>query len=268
MSGINIVEKCYMNLNSDIWCNLIFEGKNKEYGAYYLRKTSSTRHIYALIITIGIIGVLILPLYIWKSSKTSDIEIKPVNLSELSMVEYVYLENPERPKTEVTNTEKETKNTPPKIVTDEEDIPELVDQTEIRQIQADSTDIASVDSTLLAGHKLRVSEILDDPVTYVLNPTDSGEKSSSLQTSILRYVYHNLKYPDAAYQQRIKGKVIYSFVVNKDGSISDITLVKGIYIFLDEEVLRVIHSMPALEPEKKDGKPIRVKCYLPVVFSS
>ena len=255
-----------MNLNSDTWCNLVFEGKNKEYGAYYLRKTSSKRHIYALIITISIISVSLL-LNLRKIPKTYDIELKPVNLSELSMMEYVHFERLESPKTEGINTGKDTRNTPPKIILGEEDIPEFVDQTEIKNIPADSTGLTSADSIMLANHKSRLSEITNETVTYVHNPTDSIPKSQSLQTDILRYVYHNLKYPDTAYKQRIKGKVVYSFVINKDGSISDITLIKGVYIFLDEEVLRVIRSMPILEPEKKDGKPIRVKCYLPVVFS-
>ena len=259
-----------MNLNSDTWCNLVFEGKNKEYGAYYLRKTSSKRHIHALIITTCIISILtLLSLYIGKIPNTYNVDIKPVNLSELSMIEYIHFENSEIPKTEEINLKKDIKNTPPKIVTDEEEIPELVEQTEIRQIPADSIELTSADSTLLADSNLKLPQITEEQVvTYILNPTDSNQKSPSLQTTILRHVYHNLKYPDAAYKQKIKGKIVYSFVVNKDGSISDITLVKGVYIFLDEEVLRVISSMPVLEPEKKDGKPIRVKCYLPVVFSS
>ena len=255
-----------MNLNSDTWRDLVFEGKNKEYGAYYLRKTSSKRHIYALIIAICIVSVLILSWYILKSSETSDDELMPVNLSELSMVEY-HFENLESPKIEEKNKEEKIKNTPPKIVIDEEEVPELVDQTEIKSTQADSTALTPADSILSADSPSKLPEITDELETYVLNSSDSAQKSSSLQAAILRHVYYNLQYPNAAYKQKIKGKVIYSFVVNKDGSISDITLEKGIYAFLDDEVLRVIHSMPILEPEKKDGKPIRVKFYLPVVFS-
>jgi len=259
-----------MNLNSDAWRDLVFEGKNKEYGAYYLRKTSSKRHLYALMILICMICVLVLSFYVWGMFRVYDgsiyrpmLEIKPFNLFELSMVEYVI------PETKEKKPEKNIKNTPPKIVADEEDIPEPepVEQIEALQVPVDSTSLTPVDSTILAENKLRLSEITDEEAIYVLNPTDSISKSQSLQTTILRYVYHHLKYPDAAYKQKIKGKVVYSFVVNGDGVISDVTLIKGVYVFLDEEVLRVIRSMPIMEPEKKDGKPIRVKFYLPVVFS-
>ena len=258
-----------MNLNSDTWRDLVFEGKNKEYGAYHLRKTSSKRHVYALIITIGIVVLILSLYYVWKIPKTYEIELKPINISELSMIEmeYTHLEELEKPKPEEIKPEEIAKNTPPKIVSDEEEIPEPVEQKEIASIPADSVGLTAADSILLAEHKLRISGMIDEPVTYMLNPADSTQKSSSLQTTILRHVYRNLQFPEVAYKQRIKGKVIYSFIVNKDGSISDITLEKGVYIFLDEEVLRVINSLPILEPEKKDGKPIRVKFYLPVVFS-
>ncbi|MDR0230643.1 MAG: TonB family protein [Dysgonamonadaceae bacterium] len=256
-----------MNLNSDTWRDLVFEGKNKEYGAYDLRKTSSKRHIHALIIVIGTVGILTLTFYIWDIFKSYDddyfhqiVEFKPINLSELSVVEFLAI-----PKAEDIKPEEKKKNTPPKIVSDEDEIPELVEQTEIASIPADSIELTSSDSIFLANTRAKLSEVEDELVTYVLDPANSNEKA--LQTTILRHVYHNLKYPDVAYKQRVKGRVVYSFVVNKDGSISDITLVNGVYIFLDEEVLRVINSIPTLEPEKKDGKPIRIKFYLPVVFS-
>ncbi len=256
-----------MDLNSDAWRNLVFENKNKEYGAYYLRKTSSKRHIYAIAITFGIVIVLILSFFfIQNAPKTSGIELKPINLSELNMLEYVQFENIEIPQIKEVNSETEVRNTPPKIVSDEE-VHEFINQTEIVNIPGDSAELTAADSIFLSEHKLKPDEDTDELVTYTLNPADSTQKSQSLQTTILRYVYHNLKYPDAAYKQRIKGKVVYSFIVNKDGSVSDIKLEKGVYIFLDDEVLRVIRSMPAFEPEKKDGKPIRVKFYLPVVFS-
>ena len=235
-----------------------------------MRKTSSKRHIRALIIAVGIVVFTLSLFYIREILESYDeyeylpmVELVPVNLSELSMMELIYPEKLEIPKTE-----KKIKNTPPKIVSEEEDIPEPehVEQTEALQITEDSTNLTA-DSILFAENKSKRSEMIEEPVTYILNPADSISKSQSLQTVILRYVYHNLKYPDVAYKQRIKGKVVYSFVVNKDGAISDITLIKGVYIFLDEEVLRVIRSIPILEPEKKEGKPIRVKFYLPVFFS-
>ena len=257
-----------MDLNSSAWRDLVFEGKNKKYGAYYLRKTSSKRHLHALIIIVGTVSILIFSSYIWEMIKTYKeiiaqpmVDLKPVNLSELSMMEYIHPEKLENPKTET-----DTKNTPPKIVSDEEEIPDFVDQTEIQDIPADSIELTSADSIMLAGNKLNLSETIDEPVTYILDQTNQDKELQDLRTIISRYIYYGIKYPDTAYKQKIKGRVVYSFVVNTDGSISDITLVKGVYIFLDEEVLRTIQSIPVLKPIKKDGKPVRAKIYLPVEF--
>ena len=86
------------------------------------------------------------------------------------------------------------------------------------------------------------------------------------RTALIRYIHSYLKYPSAAQKQRIKGKVVCSFIVNEDGAVSDVKLEESVYIFLDDEALRVLRTMPKWKPGKKDGKSVKVKCYVPVVF--
>ena len=86
------------------------------------------------------------------------------------------------------------------------------------------------------------------------------------RSALIRYIHSNLEYPSAAQKQRIKGKVVCSFIVNEDGSVSDIKLEKSVYVFLDDEALRVLRTMPKWKPGKKAGKSVKVKCYVPVVF--
>ena len=257
-----------MDLNSSAWRNLVFEGKNKEYGAYYLRKTSSRRHLYALIIVVGVVCVSILSsLFILRTSKADGIVSGHVNLSELIAMQVVYDAQFLPPEREKPLEKEKIKQPPPKIVADEEIVEHLnqEDTQEIPETVADN----SQDSVLAND---QVKEVLDhsfieeEPVSYVLGQTHDKELQS-LQTALLRHVYYNVRYPDVAYKQKIKGKVTYSFVINVDGSIADITLAEGVYLFLDEEVLRVVQSMPRQEPVKKNGKPVRVKIYLPVEFT-
>ncbi len=85
-------------------------------------------------------------------------------------------------------------------------------------------------------------------------------------SAMLRFIYTHLQYPQAAIKQRIQGKVICSFIINKDGSISDIRLEKGVYIFLDDEAIRVIKTMPSWKPGTTNGKPVRYRYYLPLLF--
>ena len=86
------------------------------------------------------------------------------------------------------------------------------------------------------------------------------------RVELIKYIHQNLKYPSVALKQRIHGKVACSFIVNEDGTVSDVKLEKGVYIFLDDEALRVLRTMPRWNPGKKDGKSVKVKCYVPVHF--
>jgi protein TonB len=86
------------------------------------------------------------------------------------------------------------------------------------------------------------------------------------QTALIRFIYENIKYPSVALKQRIEGRVWCSFVVEADGWVSNVRLEESVYIFLDEEALRVLKSMPAWIPGKTKGENVRVKIYIPIVF--
>ena len=82
----------------------------------------------------------------------------------------------------------------------------------------------------------------------------------------MKWLTATLKYPQKALKQKIKGKVMVSFIVNKDGTISDIKLVKSVHKLLDDEALRVIRMMPNWKPGLEKGKPCRSMIAIPVVF--
>jgi protein TonB len=85
-------------------------------------------------------------------------------------------------------------------------------------------------------------------------------------TELNRFLFKNIKYPASATSQNIQGRVWCSFIVNKDGSVSDIRVEKGVYISLDQEAVRVLSLMPSWIPGTVRGEAVRVKFYLPVVF--
>ncbi len=80
------------------------------------------------------------------------------------------------------------------------------------------------------------------------------------------YVSQHLRYPKEARKQDIEGRVLVTFVVEKDGSISDVRVLRGIGGGCDEEALRVVQQMPAWKPGQQGGKPVRVKFTLPMRF--
>ena len=86
------------------------------------------------------------------------------------------------------------------------------------------------------------------------------------QMALLKYLSNSIKYPVIAQENGIQGRVSCSFVVNKDGSIVDAEVVRGVDPTLDKEALRVINAMPKWTPGKQRGKPVRVKYTVPVTF--
>lgn len=82
----------------------------------------------------------------------------------------------------------------------------------------------------------------------------------------MKWLTKNLKYPPSAQQRKVQGRVVAQFIVNKDGSISDLMLVEKVSPELDREALRVLRMMPKWTPGVMDAKPCRTKVCIPVVF--
>jgi protein TonB len=86
------------------------------------------------------------------------------------------------------------------------------------------------------------------------------------QVALIRFIYENIEYSSVALRQRIEGRVWCSFIVETDGSISNIRLEESVYIFLDDEAIRVLNLMPPWIPGQTNGENVRVKVYIPIVF--
>lgn len=87
------------------------------------------------------------------------------------------------------------------------------------------------------------------------------------QTGLYKFLTENVQYPYKAQQLGMQGKVLVSFVVDKDGSVTDVTVVKPVHKLFNDEAVRVISKMPKWEPGQKDGRPVRVMYLMPVNFS-
>ena len=83
---------------------------------------------------------------------------------------------------------------------------------------------------------------------------------------MMKFLFDNIKYPTIAQEKGVQGRVICNFVVEKDGSISDIQVVRGVDPSLDKEAVRVIEAMPKWTSGKQNGEVVRVRFTLPVIF--
>lgn len=100
-----------------------------------------------------------------------------------------------------------------------------------------------------------------DMTTVDVQPTFPGGMSA-----LYSYINNSRRYPASAYQNGIQGRVLCSFVVNSDGTLSHISVIKGIDPSLDSEAIRIIEEMPRWQAGSIDNKPVPIYCILPIAF--
>ena len=102
--------------------------------------------------------------------------------------------------------------------------------------------------------------------TKVYDEVDEMPSFPGGLNGLMTFLSQNMVYPVTAQENGVQGRVIVSFVVETDGSITDVKVARSVDPFLDREAMRIVKAMPKWTPGKKDGKPVRVKYTVPVVF--
>lgn len=111
-----------------------------------------------------------------------------------------------------------------------------------------------------------VRETAEEAINKIYDKAEVMPKYPGGQAALMRYLSQNVKYPKVSRESGTQGKVVVQFVVNTDGSITDVQVIRSVDIYLDTEALRVIRTMPRWEPGKVNGKPARVKYTVPIKF--
>ncbi|MGQ8337796.1 energy transducer TonB [Sunxiuqinia sp. A32] len=164
-----------------------------------------------------------------------------------------------------TKEEKKEIAPPPKVV----DIIELVsNETEIEDEDLDIFDTENNDEGIDVEALMNLSsgdeEDDDDETIYYF--VDEKPEFPGGMNSLLKFISNSVKYPIVAQENGIQGKVIVGFVVNKDGEVSDATVMRNVDASLDKEALRVVNMMPKWKPGKQSGRAVRVRYVVPISF--
>lgn len=263
-----------IDLYSSEWCDIIFKYKNKSYGAYVLRQSSTYRHTVALLwVIVFVFLILFLPSLVFQLTKP-----KMDNIIVTQITAFSKLEKPKDLLQEIkklkVNIKKDkpvddksiVKTAAPVIAKDEEvtvkDENNSQKLFEEKKSEAEKGDDAN-DKDLIP-EQLAPNSKLAENITYEI--VDSMPEFPGGQIALFQYLTKNIKYPFWAQRYNMQGEVVTEFIVNKDGSISDCRVTKSAYSYLDIEAIRVVRSMPHWKPALKNKKPIRAKCVLPIVF--
>lgn len=269
-----------IRLNSAEWCDVVFEGKNKQYGAYRLRQSSSKRHIVAFLVVCVFAGfVSALPGLVSEIKKLTQTQTTSMEetyeMSNIPVEQEIPEENVIKQETAPPPPPLKTtvKFVPPTIAKDEEVVEDkMVGQEEIQEtkIQISVADVKGtddkhgIDIAELREHKQIVQEkpVEEKPfVTVEQMPSFPGG-----EMEMQKFIAENLKYPVVAQESGIQGRVTIRFVVTKTGAISDVTVIRGIDPSCDREAVRVVKTMPKWIPGKQNGLNVPVYFTLPIVF--
>ena len=185
---------------------------------------------------------------------------KEVTKYEVTDTEFLFEED-----MDIQQTTQETPPPPPPPAVQEVEVLNVVeDNVETESIEVNTEDDKAEEVVIAAPVEAPVEEEEEEVVFVVV---ESMPEFPGGQQALFKYLSENVKYPVIAQENGIQGRVICQFVVNKDGSIVDVEVVRsGGDPSLDKEAIRVIKSMPKWKPGKQRGKPVRVKYTVPVNF--
>ena len=276
-----------VNLSSREWCDLVFEGKNKDFGAYVIRTESSKRHNQAVLWTL--IGSIIFGLLVFGYTKANQYleERKLIGSNEQENVivdmppkaeepvqERLEQEKPEVLPEEVLNTIKVTELA---IVEDDEVNKE--DEIKTQQEQLESLHSAgSVDFDQGTDNKAVIREFKNEVVVEekVEKPKEVVEEVFTVveqmpqfpggEAALMKYLQSHINYPPMAAENNVQGKVVVQFVVDKTGRVGEVKVVRSVDKDLDREAARVCKSLPKFTPGRQNGHPVSVWYTLPVFF--
>lgn len=275
-----------IDLTRNGWCDLIFEGRNKEYGAYKLRTQTGKRNLKA-IITIAILAALCIILFYIKAgydayqaahAKNENVtEISALNQPKKKEAKVERKVQVEEKKEVVKEVKSSIKFTAPVIKKDADVKPEEEMKTQ-DQIMQTNTAIGALDvkgnsdqgEILKVTQRVETEPVKAEPKPEVENKVfDVVEQMPSFPggpSALMQYLSSNIKYPVVAQENGVQGRVVVSFVVERDGSITDVQVARSVDPSLDHEAQRVVRNMPRWIPGKQNGQAVRVKYNVPVAF--
>ncbi|QDW27755.1 energy transducer TonB [Pedobacter sp. KBS0701] len=260
------------------WLEVVFADKNKNYGAYQLRKSNGANTTKALIIGSIIFLVLFFSPKIYSLIKGSmDQQEDQVKAQEVILAPPppVNPETPPPPPVEPPPPKVDQVKMPPPIVKPDievRDEPPTVEKLKEadpgqRDIKGDPTADIVIAEPVGEGPKREAAVAVDDNKVYDFVSIEKQPEFPGGIAKFYGYLGKAIKYPPMAQENNVQGKVFLSFVVEKDGKLTDITVTRGLGSGTDEEAIRVLKASPRWNPGIQNGKPVRVKYNINVNFT-
>lgn len=256
-----------MEANSTVfhhWDDVVFENRNKNYGAYPLRRAYADRLMSGLVVTILVVGAILSLYNVNTDNSTREVmpvydpfifDVKPRPIIEPRVIPQNTIR--ERSTTARNRTVLVTKN---EVIEKEEEIEAVEDFASV-----EGTGLGDVETITGAGF---IS--MPDPAPVVENKVlDLAEVMPHYDgglEAMMKFIQKKIRYPRAPRVQGIEGTVFVRFIVNGDGTVSDVEIIRGVHPDYDKEAKRVISLLPSWIGGSHHGRPVSVRMVLPIRF--
>ena len=274
-----------VDLSSKEWRDIVFEGKNKDFGAYEMRKKSDGRHNKAMIIVVIAVVVIFFALRLVNLAlEKAAANIVDEASQEIVQVDMGEQEEPEEEEEMVQLEEEKPEALPEEImntmkvtelqIANDEDVKaedEIKSQDELQESQTafGSTDFdkGTDDLNVVREHKDEIIVEKKEPVKEeVFVAVEQMPQFPGGDAELMKFLSKNIKYPTMAMENNIQGRVVVQFVVTKTGAIGEVKVIRSVDRDLDREAIRVCKSLPNFIPGKMNGQAVNVWYTLPVNF--
>ena len=274
-----------VDLSSKEWTDIVFEGKNKEYGAYVLRQKSAGRHNRAMIVIVLFIAIIAILAFV-VDKVVRNIEERPVDEVQQEVTVNMTEEVEDEPEPEPERIEEQqpeevikeellnaTKMTEVAIAADNEVNEEIKSQDELKE---DERAVGTVDEDRGVDDIIKASEHKDVVVVEEKKPVveenkvfESVEQMPQFpggDAALVKWIAEHMHYPEVAQENGVQGRVVIQFVVTKTGDVGEVKVARSKDPDLDKEAVRVVKSLPKFIPGKMNGQPVNVWYTVPVTF--
>lgn len=279
-----------VDLSSKEWRDIVFEGKNKEYGAYTLRAASASRHNKSVIIVLSILIPLLIVLALFYKGVFGKADEEELAISTEQEITNVALEEEEEiieeEEEEFVMPEMEQEVIAPEevaneqqvtniLVTEDENFEEDKKVKNTDEVMENASMIGQVDFTEGVEDQNKthivdqvVAEVkpVEEEKVYNIATVEQQPEFPGGQAAMYKWLSDHINYPPAAAEEGVQGKVIVEFVVSKSGRVENVRVLRGRHQALDKEALRVVKAMPNWNPGRNNGQPVKVTYTLPVSF--
>lgn len=278
-----------VDLSSQEWLDIVFDGKNKEFGAYDMRKNSPKRHTRAVLYVLaGLVVILVLLILSLTGVFSRGEDEGPDAATEQELATFAPDETVEEEEQE----EEQVKFEEPEEIIQPEEVANEQRVTDLLIVEDDNFEkdkevktqddqmqneaqVGAIDITEgtndINKQVVRDMVVAEEPKpveekTYTMAMVEQKPEFPGGEAAMYSWLGSHISYPAQASEEGVQGRVVVQFDISKTGAIENVKVVRGRHPALDKEAMRLVKAMPKWQPGRNNGQPVKVTYTLPVTF--